>query len=197
MKSVVRWSPKLKPGKQPGKDDIVECKEQLPLSRIAAMVAIGVLMLIGTGAILAISGPRLKKNVTPKLDAAEPNVQDMRQDSVGVGSKPTDLDSPVRNAPGYPSSVLTQGVVLKGLPGSLEETPPLTKKSVPRRFGTESSARERRIKRQVSVVAQKSGYAPYSKRKWPKAFLMYLEAHKNLLRKIQRHSETTSPGTRE
>ena len=79
MKSVVRWSPKLKPGKQPGKDDIVECKEQLPLSRLAAIVAIGVLISIGMGAILAISGPRLKKNATPKLDAAEPNVQNMQQ----------------------------------------------------------------------------------------------------------------------
>jgi hypothetical protein len=196
MKSVIRFSPKLKPGKQPGKDDIVECKKQPSLDRLAAIIAIGALSIGMLSAILAISGPRLKKNATPKLDAAGPNVQNTQQ-AVAVGSKATDLNQPAKSASGYPSSVSTQGVVLKGLPGSLDQTPPLTKKSVPRRFDTESYARERHIKPQFSVVAQNSGYAPYSKRNWPKAFIMYLEAHQNLLRKIQRHSETASATTRE
>jgi hypothetical protein len=151
MKSVERWTPRLKSRKQLGKDDIVECKQQLSLDRLAAIVAVGVLLIGMSGAILAISGPRLKKNATPKLDAAGPNVQNTLQ-AVAVGSKATDLNQPAKSASGYPSSVSTQGVVLKGLPGSLDQTPPLTEKSVPRRFDTESYARERHIKPQFSVV---------------------------------------------
>jgi uncharacterized protein (DUF1330 family) len=90
-----------------------------------------------------------------------------------------------------------EGVVLKGLPGSLDQTPPVTKKSAPRRFDIESYARERRVKPQFSVAAQKSRYARYSKRKSPKAFIMYLEAHQDLLRKIQRGGQTASASTKE
>jgi hypothetical protein len=196
MKSVVRWTPRLKSGKQLGKDDIVECKQQLSLDRLAAIVAIGVLLIGMSGAILAISGPRLRKNAPPKLDAAGSNVQNTQQ-AVAVGSKATDLNQPAKSTPGYPSSASTQGIVLKGLPGSLDQTPPVTKKSAPRRYDIESYARERRVKPQSSVVAQKSRYARYSKRKSPKAFIMYLEAHQDLLRKIQRGGQTASASTKE
>jgi hypothetical protein len=123
MKSVIHWSPKLEPRKQPNKDDIIECKELLPLNRLACMVAIGVLILIGmTGAILAISGARPKKSVVRKLDTAELKAQNMQQDAVDVGTKPTNLNPPARSTSGYPSSIPTQGVVLTGLLGRLYQT---------------------------------------------------------------------------
>ncbi|MGA8656315.1 MAG: hypothetical protein WB586_09210 [Chthoniobacterales bacterium] len=192
MKSVERWSPKLKPGKQPGKDDIIECKEHLPLDRLACMVAIGVLILIGTGAILAISGARPKKNVPQKLDAGELKAQNMRQDAVDVGSEPANLNPPARSTSDYASSIPTQGVVLTGLPGSLYQTPPLARKPALRRFGTRTDATGH-SRRQLSAGAQKSGSAPYSKNEWPKAFVRYLEAHRDYLRAIMRHGAATAP----
>ncbi|MGA8654940.1 MAG: hypothetical protein WB586_02230 [Chthoniobacterales bacterium] len=101
MKSVVRWSPKLKPGKQPGKDDIVECKEHLRLSRFVAIVASGVLILIGMGAILAISGTRPKKIATGNPDLTELNAQHIHQNAVVLESKSVDLDPPERIPESY------------------------------------------------------------------------------------------------
>ena len=196
MKSVVRWSTKRKPGKQPGKNDIIEGTEQLPLSRLAAMTAIGVLILIGlTSAILAISGARPKKGVARKVDTAELKTQNIRPGAVGVRSTPATLNPPARNTSGYPSSIPTQGVVLAGLaglPGSLYQTPPLTRKPALRRFGTESDATGR-SKRQLSAGTQKSGAAPRSKKQWPKAFVRYLQAHRDYLRAILRHREPITP----
>ena len=192
MKSVVRWSPKLKPGKQPGKDDIVECKEQVPLSRFAARVAIGVLILIGTGAILAISGARPKKSVAQKLDTVELNAQNMRQDAVDVASTPANVNPPARSTSGYAPSIPTQGLVLTGLPGSLYQTPPLTRKPALRRFATEADS-TRHFQRQLSAGGQKSGSAPHSKKEWPKAFVRYLEAHRDYLRAIMGHATATAP----
>jgi hypothetical protein len=194
MKSNVRWSPKLKPEKQPGKDDNVECKETLPLSRLACMVAIGGLILIGmTSAILAISGARPKKSVARKLDTAELNTQNMRQDSVDVGSKPTYLEPAARSTSGYASSIPTQGVVQTGLPGSFYQTSPLTRKPALTRFGAGPAATGRSFRHQLSAEVQKSGFASYSKKEWPKAFVKYLEAHRDYLRALREHSEAAWP----
>jgi hypothetical protein len=192
MKSVIHWSPKLEPGKQPGKDDIVECKEQLSLSRFAAVMAIGVLILIGTGAILAISGARPKQTVARKQDTAELKAQNMRQDAADVGSTPATPIPPLKSTSGYASSIPTQGVVLPGLPGTLYQTPPLTRKPALRRFGTETDS-SRRFQRQLSAGTQNSGSAPRSKKEWPKAFVRYLEAHRDYLRAILRHDAATTP----
>ena len=192
MKSIIRWAPKLKPGKQTGKDDIVECKEQVPLSRFAAMVSVGVLILIGTGAILAISGTRPKKIATGKPDVTELNAQHIHQNAVVVESKPANLDPPVRSTSGYASSLPTQAVVLPGLPGSLYQTPPLTRKPALRRFVTKMDATGR-SRRQLSTGTQKSGSVPYSKNEWPKAFVRYLEAHRDYLRAVMRDDAATAP----
>ena len=192
MKSVVRWSPKLKPGKQPGKDDIVECKEQLPLSRFVAIVASGVLILIGMGAILAIRVALPKKGVTHKLDAAEQVVQSMPPDTFAVESKPANPDLPARPTSGESPSLPTQVLAIEGLPGS-SYRPPLTRKQALRRFVAESDARGRRFQSQLSVVARKPGSAPDSKNEWPKAFIRYLEAHRDYLRAILTHGAATTP----
>jgi hypothetical protein len=106
MKSVVRWSPEPKLGKQPGRDDIVECKEQPPVCRLAAIAAVGGLTLIGlTNAVLAISGARPKKSVARKLDTAEFKAQNMRQGAVDVGPTAANIKPPARSTSGYPSSV--------------------------------------------------------------------------------------------
>ena len=171
----------------------MEGTEQLPLSRLAAMAVIGVLILIGlTSAILAISGARPKKSVARKVDTAELKTQNIQPGAVGVSSTPATLDPPARNTSGYPSSIPTQGVVLAGLPGSLYQTPPPTRKPALRRVGTESDATGR-SKRQLSAGIRKSGAAPRSKKQWPKAFERYLEAHRDYLRAILRHPEPTTP----
>jgi hypothetical protein len=182
MKSVERWSPKLKAGKQPGKDDIVECKEQVPLSRFAAMVAIGVLILIGTGAILAISGTRPKKIATGKTDVTELNAQHIHQNAVVAESKPANLYPPERVTSEPVFSPPTQDLAIKGLPGSPYQPPPTRKR-----------ARDRKFQHQFFVFAQKSSSGPNSKMHWPKAFIMYLEAHQEYLRAILKHSATAAP----
>jgi hypothetical protein len=192
MKSIERWSPKLKPGKQPGKDDIVECKEQVPLSRLAAMVAIGVLILIGTGAILAISGARPNKSVARKLNTAELKAQNRRAGAVDVGSTPATLNPPARSTSDYASSTPTQGVVLTGIPGSLYQTLPLARKPALRRFDTETDS-TRRSKRQLSAGVQKSGSVSSGMKKWPKAFVRYLEAHRDYLKAILGYGAATTP----
>jgi hypothetical protein len=46
-------------------------------------------------------------------------------------------------------------------------------------------------------VAQKLGHPKENKKKCPKAFIMFLEAHQSFLRKILRYSETASANTTE
>lgn len=197
IKSVVRVPPKFKPGKQLGKDGIIECTQTPPPNRLAALVAIGVLILIGTGAILGILDVLPKKDVTHQLDAPVLKVQNMPQDAATVESKPANADLPATSSSGYPSSLpMQQPLMVEGLPGSPYQ-PPLTRKPALRRFGTESDARGWRFRRQIYAVAQKPGNARDSKRKWPKAFIMYLEAHPDFLRKILRTSQIASPKTRE
>jgi hypothetical protein len=196
MRSVPRWSPKLKSGKQPGKDEIVECKEQLPLNQLACRVAVGGLILIGiTSAILAISGTTPKKSVARRLDTGELNAQNRRLDGIDVGAKPTNLAPPAPSTSGYPFSIPTQGIVSTALPGSLYQTPPLTRKPALERFGAESGARERF--QHPSVVSRRPRSAPAKKRKWSKTFIMYLEAHQDFLRKILGTSQIASSKTRE
>lgn len=195
MKSVVRVPPKFKPGKQPGKDGIIECTQTPPPNRLAALVAIGVLILIGTGAVLGILDLLPKKDVTHQLDAPVLKVQNMPQDAIAVESKPANDDQPATSTSGYPSSLPMQHLLIKGLPESSYQ-PLLTRKPALRRFGPDSATRGWRFQRQLADVARKPDYAR-DKRKWPKAFVMYLEAHQDFLRKILRTSQIASPNTRE
>jgi hypothetical protein len=185
-----------KGGKQPGKDGIVECKVLPPRNLLADIVSIGVLLLIGAGAILAISDDLPKKDATRPLESAELNGQNVRQETVDVGPEPPNLELAIRTISTDASSILTQDPAIKGLPGSPYQ-PSLTSKPAPRRLGTELDVRGRHFHRQLSAVAQKPGHPLDKKGKWPKAFIMYLEAHRDLLRKILRQSETASPNTRE
>jgi len=166
-----------------------------PRNWLADMVPIGVLTLIATG-ILAISDALQKKGVTSKLDPTELNVQNVRQDTVEVESRPTNPEPALRPISDDPSSPPTQSTVIGGLPGGPFE-PSATGKPAPRRLGTESDLRGWRFHRQFSDVAQKPGHPQENKTKWPKAFIMYLEAHQDYLRRILRHAETASPKTRQ
>jgi hypothetical protein len=120
MKSVTRWSPKLRPGKQPGKDDIVECKEELPPDRIGAALAIGSLATICvTIAILLLWDIRRDKDAGRSQDSATLDAQETQQKAGDVESKPTRLDPPVRSTSSYPSSLPTPGLVIKGFQEAL------------------------------------------------------------------------------
>ncbi|MGA8659689.1 MAG: hypothetical protein WB586_26505 [Chthoniobacterales bacterium] len=185
MKSVERWSPKLKPEKQPGQDDIVEFKEQLPLSRFVAIVASGVLILVGTGAILAIWVALPKKSVTHKLDTAEQVVQNVQPDTVAVESKPANPDLPARTTSEQVSSVPTQDLVIKGIPGNPYQSTPTRKRT-----------RERKFKYSFSLLSQKSRSGPNNKMHWPRGFVMYLEAHEKYLRAILTPGAATTPNSK-
>src|SRR6516164_2925629 len=176
-----------------GRDGAIECTQKRPWNWLADMVWIGVLILTATG-ILAISDALQKKGVTGKLDPTQANIQNLRQDTVAVDSRPTNPEPALRPISDDPSSPPTQSTVTGGLPGSSFE-PSATGKPAPRRLGTESNLRGWRFHRQFSDVTQKPGHPQENKRKWPKAFMMYLEAHQSFLRKILRHSETASPNT--
>jgi len=65
MKSVLRWLSSLNPGKQPGKENIVEAIKPPPRNLLADIVSIGVLILMGAGAILAILDALPKKDAGP------------------------------------------------------------------------------------------------------------------------------------
>jgi hypothetical protein len=158
MKFVTRWLPKLKPGKSPGKDDIVERKEPPPLNRLAVVVYIGALILIGTGAILAVLDALPKKGVTHELDAAEVKAPTMQQDALPIESKPTNPDLLGRITSNENSSQPAQDLVIRDLPGSYYR-PPLARKLGRRRFGTEPCESEWHFRRQLYAVAQKPGYA--------------------------------------
>src|SRR5215831_12412435 len=165
-----------------------------PRNWLADMVSIGVLILTATG-ILVISDALQKKEVTGKLDRTQLNIQNVRQDTVAVDSRPTSPEPVLRPISDDPSSPPTQSTVIGGLRGGSFE-PSATGKPAPRRLGTESDVRGWRFRRQYTDAAQKTGPPQENKRKWPKAFIMYLDAHQDYLRKILRHSETASPDTR-
>src|SRR6516162_3012897 len=191
MKRSEVWLPKG--GTHSARDGVIECTQKRPWNWLVDIVWIGVLILTAT-VILAISGVLQKKGVTGRLDPTERNVQNVRQDTVEVNSKPLAPEPGLRPILDDPSSPPIQSAVIRGLPGSSFE-PSATGKPASRRLGTESDVRGWRFHRQFSDVAQKPGHPQGSKRKWPKAFIMYLEAHQSFLRKILRHSETASPNT--
>jgi len=193
MKHSEVWLPKGRT--QSGKDGIIECRQKPAWNWLADMVSISVLILTATG-ILAISDALQKKGVTGKLDPTQANIQNVRQDTVAVDSRPANPEPALRPISDDPSSPPTQSAVIRGLPGSSFE-PSATGKPAPRRLGTESNLRGWRFHRQFSDVTQKPGHPQENKRKWPKAFIMYLGAHQSFLRKILRHSETASPNTTE
>jgi hypothetical protein len=170
--------------------------EKPPLNWLATIGGVGLLMLIATGATLAIWEDLAKKSETHKVDAAEVNVRNMQQGAVAVESTPTNPDLPAASTSGDPSSVTTQSLAIKSLPGGPYPLS-VTRKQTPRRFGAKSDERDRRFEGHLSLVAHKSSSAPHSKKEWPKAFTMYLQAHQDLLRKILRRSEAASATTRE
>ena len=115
MKPSEVWLPKG--GKHSGKDGVIECTQKRPWNWLADIVWIGVLILIGTG-ILAISDAFQKKGVPGKLDPTELNVQNVRQDTVEVDSRPTTPEPAFRPISDDPSSPPIQSAVIRGLPGS-------------------------------------------------------------------------------
>lgn len=183
--NLVRSTPKAKGGEQPDNDAIVECAKSARQNLLPDIVSIGILILI-TGAILGILDAPPKKAATRKADPAELNAQNVRQDSVDPGTKPASIEMPMRSISNDASSPLTQEPMISGLPGSPYQPPPALK-----RFGTEPHIRRWRSQRQLFASSQPS-HAGNSKRNWPKAFLMYLEAHQGYLKKILRHSEIAS-----
>jgi hypothetical protein len=157
MKPVVRWSPKLKPGKQPGEDCIIECKEPVPLDRLTAMLAIASLVFIGVAsAVLGILWDGPKKGVSLKLDANQPKIQHKLQAAVDVELTPAIPERSVGSTSGYPSSIPTQELVINDPPRTTDQTPPLTTKPTLREADTDSEARERhhlRSTRRLSAAA--------------------------------------------
>jgi len=143
--------------------------------------------------LLVISDALQKKGVT---NPTELDVQNVRQDTVEVDSRPTNPEPALRPISDDPSSPPIQSAVIRGLPGSSFE-PSATGKPASRRLGTESDVRGWHFHRQSSAVAQKPSHLQNNKGKWPKAFAMFLEAHQDFLRKIRRQSETASPPARE
>lgn len=191
MKPSEVWLPKGRT--HSSRDGVIECTQKRPWNWLADIVWIGVLILTATG-ILAISDALQKKGVTGKPDPPKLNVQNVRQDTVAVDSRPNNFESALRPISDDSSSSPIQSAVIRGLPGSSFE-PSATGKPVSRRLGTESDVRGWHFHRQFSAVAQKPSHLQNNKGKWPKAFAMFLEAHQSLLRKMLRHSETVSPST--
>ena len=116
MKPSEVWLPKG--GKHSDKDGIIECTQKPRRNWLADMVSIGVLILTAMG-ILAISDALQKKGVTGKLDPTQLNIQNVRQDTVAVDSRPTNPEPALRPISGDPSSPPTQSTVIGGLPGAL------------------------------------------------------------------------------
>ena len=123
----------------------MECKEPLCLDRLTARLAIGGLVFIGvSSAVLGILWDGPKKGVSFKVDSTPPKLQHIQQSAVDVESKSAKLGSPARSTSGYLSSIVSQGVVVTGVPESIDQTPPLTAKPTLRGVGAESDAREGR-----------------------------------------------------
>ena len=130
MKHSEVWLPKGRT--QSGKDGIIECRQKPAWNWLADMVSISVLILTATG-ILAISDALQKKGVTGKLDPTQMNIQNARQDTVAVDSRPANPEPALRPISDDPSSPPTQSAVIRGLPGSSFE-PSATGKPAPRRL---------------------------------------------------------------
>lgn len=142
---MIGWAPKLKPGNQPGEDCIGERKEPLSLDRLTARLAIGGLAFIGvTSAVLGILWDGPKRGISFKVDSAQPKPPHIQQSAVDAGSKSGDPGSPARSTSGDLSSMASQGVVLTGVLGSIDQTPPPTAKPTLRGVGAESDASEGR-----------------------------------------------------
>src|SRR5215469_10275867 len=131
MKPSEVWLPKG--GKHSGKDGTIERTQKPPRNWLADMVSIGVPILTATG-ILAISDALQKKGVTSKLDPTELNVQNVRQDTVAVDSRPTNPEPALRPISDDPSSPPIQSTLIGGLPGGSFE-PSAAGKPAPRRLG--------------------------------------------------------------
>jgi len=158
MKSVVRSSSALNPGKQPSEDSIVESKEPIPLDRLTAMLAIGSLVFIGvTGAVLGILWDGPKKGVLLKPGANQPKVQQEQLAVADVELKPAILDPPARNTSGFPSSIPAQDLVTKGPPRSIDQTPPLRTKPTLKESDADSDGRERHHLRVTRRRHRRSG----------------------------------------
>src|SRR5215472_7457241 len=115
MKPSEVWLPKG--GKHSGKDGVIERTQKPPRNWVADMVSISVLILSATG-ILAISDAFQKKGVTGKLDSTQLNIQNVRQDTVAVDSRPTNPEPALRPISDDPSSPPTQSTVIGALPES-------------------------------------------------------------------------------
>jgi hypothetical protein len=178
------WLPKA--GKHPGKYGITECTEPLTLDRLTARLVIGSVVFIGvTSAVLGIWWNSPKNAVPLKVEATQLSARNAQQDAVDVKSKSVMLDPPMRGTLGYPSSLPTPELAIKAPPESPYLPPPVRKPAV-RRSGTESEARGWRFPRRLSAVAQNPGHVRDGKRKWPKAFIEYLDAHQDFLKKTLR-----------
>jgi hypothetical protein len=173
-------------GEQPGKEESIELP---PRNLLADILSIGVLLLIGTGLIVDILGGLPKRSVAPKLDTAQLYAQTTEQRPVETKSEPALFGPTARSTSGYASLQPTPSLVIKGLPGSPYQ-PPVTSKPALRRFASESDAKQR------SSTGKKSAENRGSTRKWPKAFILYLEAHEKDLRKVLRRSETAALNAR-
>ena len=178
MNFIVRWAPEAKPAEQPDKNAIVGRTKSARQNLLAGIVSIGLLMLI-TGAILGILDPLPKKGATRHLESAYVNAQNVRQGALDVGSRPASLDRPETITSDDAFSTLPQGAVTRGLPVSPYQ-PPLTTKPA-------------RGQHRLSAMIQKPRHTQNTKTRWPKAFIMYLDAHHDYLKKILRHKETASP----
>ena len=133
------WFPKLKSEKE-------KTTEPPTLSQLACMAAVGGLLLISmASAMLAVSAARPKKSVVLRADATQLNAQQKQQNALDVESKPGILAPLTRSTSGYPSSIITQGVVLTDPPGGVDQTPPLTTEPTLRGLGAESDARDQRL----------------------------------------------------
>ena len=130
MKPREVWLPKGRT--HSSRDGVIECRQKPPWNWLADIASIGVLILTATG-ILAISDALQKKGVTGKLDPTQANIQNVRQDTVAVDSRPTNPEPALRPISDDPSSPPTQSTVTGGLPGSSFE-PSATGKPAPRRL---------------------------------------------------------------
>ena len=115
MKRSEVWLPKG--GTHSARDGVIECTQKRPWNWLVDIVWIGVLILTAMG-ILAISDAFQKKGVPGKLDPTELNVQNVRQDTVEVDSRPTTPEPAFRPISDDPSSPPIQSAVIRGLPGS-------------------------------------------------------------------------------
>ena len=143
MKCSEDWL--AKGGKQPSKDDITERTQPMIPDRLTTVLGVASLVSISvTSAVLGILWDGPKKSVSLKADATQLHAQYEQQNVVGVESKPATAEAPAGSHSGYPSTIPTQDVVRTGLPGSMDQTSPLTTEPTLGRLRAESDARDPR-----------------------------------------------------